>query len=446
MLCANAVCAGRFLVKTFAGTGEVGYLDGKMSKAKFGDVRGVAVDDNCNVYVADAGNNCVRKICAADGNVITLAGTGEQGFQDGPKDEAQFSSLRDIAIARSGEIFVADGSCIRAVCLESGAVKTIAGRWNKCGYRDGPASVALFEDRLSIAVDADGDIIVADRLNQCIRKVSTAHSVVWTLAGSREPGDTDGSPHEAQFNEPCDVALGPNGDIYIAEVDHQRIRKIEASTDVVTTVAWSAMTERKGKTKNTLGGAQKLALYSSPLSLSLDNDGRIHFVDCSRHCVRRIDLARSRVVTIASGQDDAVLDASCSAAKCYGASKIAVGKDGVVYVVDQFNTVIRSITEVSEVTLTLDSLKEIINQHADAPGMMAELREILEEQNLLPNSPGAADVAENTKMCLICYEGKLESLFIPCGHFVCCERCAHVLSECPICRESIDFRQRVYEA
>ena len=211
------------VVITLAGS-EIGYADGLGAEARFNYPADLAVDTAGNVYVADGGNNRIRKI-SPNGMVTTLAGSGEKGYADGPGAEAQFNNPQGVAVDGAGNVYVADtgNHRIRKVSPD-GVVTTLAGSGEK-GYADGPAMEAKFDNPVGLAADAAGNIYVADVNNHCIRKISP-DGIVTTLAGSGEEGYTDGPGSQAQFSYPADVALDATGNLYVADLNNLRIRRI----------------------------------------------------------------------------------------------------------------------------------------------------------------------------------------------------------------------------
>ena len=212
----------RNLVTTLAGTGTIGFTDGAL--AQFNFPAGVAVDAAGNVYVADLDNQRIRKISAA-GVVSTLAGSGTAGFLDATGTTAQFNFPSGVAVDAAGNVYVADGSNhrIRKVSA-AGVVTTLAGS-GTASLDDGSGATAQFISPAGVAVDAAGNIYVADRNNHRIRKISAA-GIVSTLAGSATAGFLDGSGASAQFNNPLGVAVDAAGNIYVADLSNHRIRQI----------------------------------------------------------------------------------------------------------------------------------------------------------------------------------------------------------------------------
>ncbi len=208
-------------VRTVAGTGEPGYADGPAERALFNEPYDVAVDRAGAVYVADSANNCIRKIFR--GQVTTVAGDGHAGFADGPARKARFNQPMGLAVDARGNIYVADSLNFRVRLISRGRVTTIAGSGEQ-GLRDGPAHESRFAFPTGIAVDAQGNVYVADTANNCVRLI--AGGAVTTIAGSGAYGSADGPARQAQFREPWGIAIDSAGNVYVSEVAGHRVRKI----------------------------------------------------------------------------------------------------------------------------------------------------------------------------------------------------------------------------
>ena len=226
-------------VTTLAG-GAPGSGDGTGASASFKGPQGIATDSAGNLYVADWGNNTVRKITPA-GVVTTLAGTaGVIGSTDGSGPAASFDGPSGAAIDSAGNIYISDSNnaTIRMV-TPAGVVTTVAGASSKPGSADGTGSSARFNRPSGEATDSAGNVWVADTGNSTIRKVTPA-AVVTTLAGAAAvQGSADGTGPAASFNLPTSAATDGAGNIYIADANNAIVRKITPE-GVVSTLAGSA--------------------------------------------------------------------------------------------------------------------------------------------------------------------------------------------------------------
>lgn len=224
------------LSRRMAGSGVRGLSDGTAENAQFSDPYGVAQDRAGNLYVSDAGeNNLIRKI-SADGTVMTIAGHGE-GFNDGLGGAASFNTPSGIALDRAGNLYVADtgNNAIRKIDVQ-GNVTTVAGD-GQAGSRDGPGAQARFNGPLGLAVDPQGNIYVADTYNDRVRRIAP-DGVVTTLAGGVQAGFQDGAADSALFDTPCNVLLDAQGNLIVADTHNNAIRKLSLTgkNDQVTTL------------------------------------------------------------------------------------------------------------------------------------------------------------------------------------------------------------------
>jgi sugar lactone lactonase YvrE len=208
-------------VSIYAGDEEEGFADGDADTARFGEEAGIVADASGNIYVADAQNNRIRKV-SASGKVTTIAGNGMAGFKDGPGATAQFNFPTGITIDPQGNLFVTDGSNFRIRKItQDGNVSTIAGG-DKEGSTDGDAGTAQFEYPNDIVTDGSGNLFVLDMSR--VRKIS-AEGNVSTIAGSTD-GYVDGEGAAAKFNTPDGIGIDQQGNIYVADTNNNRIRKI----------------------------------------------------------------------------------------------------------------------------------------------------------------------------------------------------------------------------
>jgi sugar lactone lactonase YvrE len=209
--------AGR--VSTLAGAaGQKGSADGSGTAARFWRPQGIAVDANGTVYVADTENHTIRKI-TTDGTVSTMAGAARRkGSADGPGATARFFHPAGVAVDGAGNVYVADNGnhTIRKITA-AGAVSTLAGQARQHGRTDGPGNQARFLFPNGVAVDALGNVYVADYLNASVRKISPTGEVSTLAGGLQASGHADGPGPAARFEGPSGIAVDARGVLYVTD-------------------------------------------------------------------------------------------------------------------------------------------------------------------------------------------------------------------------------------
>ena len=269
------------VVTTFAGTAsEPGFADGTGAAARFTAPDGIAVDATGTVYVTDSYDAIVRKITPG-GAVTTLAGTPRTwGAADGAGAAAQFGGPAGVAVDSAGTIYVADGgnNTIRKITRE-GFVTTLAGLARMRGSDDGIAAAARFNYPQGVAVDNDGAVSVADSYNCTIRRLTQAGAVT-TLAGAASfCGSEDGAVAAARFNHPIGLAFDTAGNLYVSDFFNHAIRKITPAGNVTTVLGDSTSAGvRLGSFPASLG---------FPRSLAVRPDGQLVIADGSAILVTR---------------------------------------------------------------------------------------------------------------------------------------------------------------
>jgi sugar lactone lactonase YvrE len=266
-------------VVTTITNGGFGSANGPAASAGFYFPRSMAVAADGSIIVADTSNHRIRRI-APNGTVTTLAGTGSAGDANGPATSATFFFPSSVAVAADGSIIVADtdNHRIRRIATD-GTVTTVAGS-NTSGFVDGPAASAKFSAPYGVAVAADGSIVVADLGNHRIRRIAT-DGTVSTVAGSGASGWQDGPAASAQFSLPRGVAVAADGSIIVADTSNHRIRRI-ATDGTVTTIAG-------GNTSGLNDGTGAIAAFNAPNGVAVAADGSIIVADTGNHRIRRID-------------------------------------------------------------------------------------------------------------------------------------------------------------
>ncbi len=226
------------VLTTLAGVGAPGLAEGRGHEVAFSDPFGVATDGAGNTYVSDAGDNNVIWRIHPDGRAQVIAG-GREGFADGQAASASFSTPSGVALDAAGNLVVADtgNNAIRRVTL-SGSVTTVAGS-GEAGNADGRGLEARFNGPIGIAATRDGAIIVADTYNDCIRRIAP-DGTVQTMAGGTATGYRDGAAAQALFDTPSGVAVDAAGVIYVADTGNDAVRRIGRDGQVTTIQAAGA--------------------------------------------------------------------------------------------------------------------------------------------------------------------------------------------------------------
>ena len=229
-------------ISTVAG-GGVGD-GGSATNASLSNPFGVAVDGGGNMYVADLSNNRIRKVDVATGIITTVAGNGIPGFSGdgGSATSASLNFPRGVDVDSSGNIYIADtiNNRIRKVTAATGIITTVAGNGIFGFSGDGGAATsARLASPLGVDVDSSGNLYIADSNNNRIRKVTVATGIITTVAGTGVFGFSgdSGAATSATFRRPTGVAVDSSGNIYIADRENHRIRKVTVATGIITTVA-----------------------------------------------------------------------------------------------------------------------------------------------------------------------------------------------------------------
>jgi sugar lactone lactonase YvrE len=321
-------------VSTAAGSGASGYIDGSTTSPKFYSPTGVAIAASGNIYIADSQNHCIRKITAS-GYVSTFAGSGVAGFLNGTANVAQFNIPYSIAVDASENVYVTESTsyAIRKI-TPLGVVSTYAGRVTTSGFLDAQDTNALFGAPKGLGIDGSGNLYVADATNNRIRKISTT-GVVTTLAGNGTAGYLDGQGLTAKFNNPIGVAVTSSGVIYVSDASNNRIRAI-SNTGLVTTFAGSG-------SPGMVNGQGTAAQFNTPRAIAVDISGNIYVVDYNNNRVRKITNTGTVTTLSGTGAFGSVNGAGTTATFKYPEG-IAIDASGNSFVGDVTNNCIRKIT------------------------------------------------------------------------------------------------------
>ncbi len=385
-----------------------GYQDGQAEEARFYHPRGVAVDAQGTIYVADERNHRIRAI-SPEGIVTTVAGTGEWAYVDGPAEEAGIVNPRGVALGPLGDLYIIEGPRIRRLS-PAGQVSTFAGG-ERSGYVDGPRESAKFFSLQAITIDDAGNVFVVDindRGNDqeeysAVRLIDTSGTVHTVLrseglnlggslgypagiapagdggvylsntglhqivrltragdleavAGTGEKGSLDGTRDAARFNLPGSLALSPDGVLFVADQATTVVRAVELARDglpagAVPLATFEGVPRAVGSTVTALVPSD--TFYGSGFALA--PDGNIVGPGRYFHDIRL--LAPDGTVTILAGDGEAgFLDGPAEEAQFSNPSHVAVDADGNVYVLDSGNEAIRRVDPDGNVTTVLHPL------------------------------------------------------------------------------------------
>ncbi len=274
-------------VTTFAGSGVEGETDGTFANARFDLPTGVVTNNAGLVYVVDMRNHRIRQLGPGE-DVTTVAGS-TPGLVNGALADAQFSVPWDIVIDSNGDLFITDTNNhrIRKIDVSTGQVSTFAGTGStgvtQGGFLNGPADQAQFRLPRGIAIDANDNLYIADTGNHRIRKI-TPDGTVTTLAGTGVLGLRDGAPDEARFREPTGIAVDVNGVVYVVDQNNNSIRRVEPNGKVTTIAGDGTFGDSDG-----VGAA---ARFGTPEGIAIGPDGALYVTDLNNSLIRKIVVSQ----------------------------------------------------------------------------------------------------------------------------------------------------------
>ena len=348
------------IISTVAGIGSWGYSgDGApATAARLATPHGVAVDSAGNFYIADYYNNRIRKVTTA-GIISTVAGNGARSFSGdgGPAASAQLDHPLGVAVDSAGSLYITDSynNRIRKVTT-MGIISAVAGGGNGGLGDGGPAASAKLSHPVGVAVDSVGDLYVSDSDNCRIRKITTA-GIISTVAGNSTsilvPGGEDGGSYtfcfydgdggtatSAHLNHPTGVAVDSAGNLYIADTNNNRIRKV-TTAGIISTVAGNGTYFGGGGD----GGPATSAQLSNPSSVAIHSEGNLYIADTYNNRIRKVTTAGTISTVAGNGTVGYSGDGGvATSAQLYSPWGIAVDSAGNLYISDTYNNRIRKVT------------------------------------------------------------------------------------------------------
>lgn len=336
-----------------AGTGKAGYSGdgGKASAAQLNQPFHCDLDAAGNLYIAEAGNHCIRKLDLKAGTISTVAGSGAKGYtgDGGPAVKATMNEPYALAVDSNGDLYIVDrlNAVIRKVDGKSGAISTVAGTGKKGYSGDGGKAVeAMLREPNDCCLDGKGGLLIADVADWRIRRLDLKSGIITTFAGTGRP---KGKPDRGAIGDggPADkaivvgaraVCVDGKGNTYICEREGNALRKVD-DKGIITTIAGIGAAGYAGD-----GADARKATFNGPKAIRCDKHGHIFVVDTENHAIRRVDAQSNVVTTVAGGRKgpggDGGPPEKAGLDRPHGC---VVDDKGVIYIADSNNERVRRV-------------------------------------------------------------------------------------------------------
>ncbi len=344
-------------INTVAGGGNFGD-GGPALSAELSGPWGVAVDGSGNVFIGDIRGYEVREVNAGTGIISAFAGTGLLGTagDGGPASAANLTFAAGVNFDSNGNLFLIDNNRIRRIDAITGVITTVAGQV-RGGYSGdgGPATAAKLRTPQGFAIDPLGNLFIADTFNNRVRRVDAVSGMITTVAGNGTAGNNgdNGPAIAAMLTNPTGVAVDSAGNFYIADVGNNRVRRVDAATQNITPFAGTGTPGFLGD-----GGQAANALLSGPQNVALDSSGNLFIADDGNGALRRVDAATGIITTFAgTGKLGFSGDGGLATSAQLGSIvQFAIDGSGNLFLSDVTNNLIREVITVPSASLSAPSL------------------------------------------------------------------------------------------
>ena len=283
------------VISTVAGNGKKGFAGdgGKATDASLNEPYGIELDAEGNLFIVDRLNYCVRKVDAKTAFITTVAGVGGKagcGGDGGPADKALLVEPNGLCLDGTGRLYIADvaGHRVRVIDLKTGTIDTFAGNGKGAATGDGgPVKDAGLLGPRAVAVGPDGMLYVVERNGNSVRRADLAKGTIERFAGTGKKGYSGdgGKALDATFDGPKEIDIDKDGNVFVVDTENEAIRRIDAKTGIVTTVAGKGRTKTPGLGD---GGAATAATLGRPHGVAVGPDGAVYIGDSNSHRIRKV--------------------------------------------------------------------------------------------------------------------------------------------------------------